>query len=213
MIDIVVSDPKDDEDAVRWLVRGGVGADARACGRRARSCTPRSSSPPTPICPSTRPQPSRSAAATRTLSVCLGEGRCLCPPTLTGGLSSADLRAHLVTQVNNNEKTKGSLRRVPELPGKKLWGKFEPQFIEGTACLEAKSLFVALTRVPERRKGLEEFLNRVAGHAICRLEPGFHHFLEDQGAQTTRERGRFFPHAKRFFLFVSIDFNAATLPA
>lgn len=35
------------------------------------------------------------------------------------------LRAHLVTQVNNNEKTKGSLRRVPELPGKKMFGKFE----------------------------------------------------------------------------------------
>ncbi len=82
-----------------------------------------------------------------------------------------DLRAHLVTQVNNNDKTKGSLRRVPELPGKKLWGKFDAAFVE------------------ERRKGLEEFLNRVAGHAICRLEPGFHRFLSEQ------------------------DFNASTLSA
>ena len=71
------------------------------------------------------------------------------------------LRAHLVTQVGNNEKTKGSLRRVPELPGKKLWGKFEKDFIES------------------RRAALEEFLNRCAGHAICRLEKGFHRFLED----------------------------------
>lgn len=72
------------------------------------------------------------------------------------------LRAHLVTQVSNNEKTKGSLRRVPELPGKKMWGKFEKDFIE------------------QRRQGLEDFLNRCAGHAICRLEKGFHRFLEDQ---------------------------------
>merc|ERR1711879_126976 len=66
------------------------------------------------------------------------------------------LRAHLVTQVSNNEKTKGSLRRVPGLPGKKLFGKYERDFIEA------------------RRIGLEEFLNRCAGHAICRLERGYH---------------------------------------
>ncbi len=72
------------------------------------------------------------------------------------------LRAHLVTQVNNNDKTKGSLRRVPDLPGKKMWGKFEKAFIE------------------ERRIGLEDFLNKCAGHAICRLEKGFHAFLENQ---------------------------------
>eukprot|EP01092_Planopodium_desertum_P008980 TRINITY_DN3827_c0_g1_i2.p1 TRINITY_DN3827_c0_g1~~TRINITY_DN3827_c0_g1_i2.p1 ORF type:complete len:122 (-),score=3.51 TRINITY_DN3827_c0_g1_i2:85-450(-) len=30
------------------------------------------------------------------------------------------LRAHLKKQVENNSKTKGSLRRVPELPGKNL---------------------------------------------------------------------------------------------
>ena len=45
------------------------------------------------------------------------------------------LRAHLVTQVGNNEKTKGSLRRVPELPGKKLWGKFEKDFMVDTGLI------------------------------------------------------------------------------
>ncbi len=118
------------------------------------------------------------------------------------------LRAHLVTQVSNNEKgnmrllcipsplsrltlllvfllcsngslslclaailcfwltirdqTKGSLRRVPELPGKKMFGKFDKEFVE------------------QRREGLEDFLNKCAGHAICRLEKGFHRFLEEQ---------------------------------
>jgi hypothetical protein len=58
-------------------------------------------------------------------------------------------------------QTKGSLRRVPELPGKKMFGKFDKEFVE------------------QRRAGLEDFLNKCAGHAICRLEKGFHQFLED----------------------------------
>jgi len=62
--------------------------------------------------------------------------------------------------------SKGSLRRVPELPGKKFFGKYEPEFIE------------------TRRVGLEDFLNRCAGHAIVRLEKGFTRFLEDQSFDT-----------------------------
>eukprot|EP01091_Cochliopodium_minus_P017794 TRINITY_DN704_c1_g1_i1.p1 TRINITY_DN704_c1_g1~~TRINITY_DN704_c1_g1_i1.p1 ORF type:complete len:145 (-),score=34.09 TRINITY_DN704_c1_g1_i1:109-543(-) len=77
-----------------------------------------------------------------------------------------NLRNYLVREVENNKKTKGSLRRVPELPGKKLLGRFDPSFIE------------------TRRKSLEEFLNRVANHAICRMCDGFHKFIEDQDFDT-----------------------------
>ncbi len=47
-----------------------------------------------------------------------------------------------------------------------MFGKFEKEFVE------------------QRRAGLEDFLNKCAGHAICRLEKGFHQFLEDQTFDT-----------------------------
>lgn len=141
MIDIVVSEPKDEEDSEGKKLHTTFLITTHTNLPEYKSTTF-----------SVRRRYSDFECASGVRLLCAGS------PPIVG----ADLRAHLVTQVNNNDKTKGSLRRVPELPGKKLWGKFDAAFVE------------------ERRKGLEEFLNRVAGHAICRLEPGFHRFLSEQ---------------------------------
>eukprot|EP00041_Stephanoeca_diplocostata_P021973 m.520662 g.520662 ORF g.520662 m.520662 type:complete len:155 (+) comp21953_c0_seq8:174-638(+) len=77
---------------------------------------------------------------------------------------------------------------VPPLPGKALsrqmpWtaekdGMFAEDFIE------------------ERRQGLEEFINRVAGHPLAQKEKCLHMFLQDQEIDKNYTPGKVFPPKK-----------------
>lgn len=74
------------------------------------------------------------------------------------------LRAHLKKKMEESPKGRKKGGTIPNLPGDNISslfgaGRFDDAFIE------------------ERRVGLEQFMNSVANHVICRFEPALHLFV------------------------------------